>query len=59
MAFLESNGHTNSKGLKDNYKSKDCNCNYKSRVTPNMSHTSLLCPQRVLFNHKQNNFKEN
>lgn len=47
MVFLERNGHVNSQGLKENYKSKDFNCNYKSRVTPNMSPTSLFCPQQV------------
>lgn len=29
MEFLERNGHVNSKGLKENYKSKICYSNYK------------------------------
>lgn len=47
IVFLERNGHVNSQGLKENYKSKDFNCNCKSGITLNMSPTSLFCPQQV------------
>ena len=43
MEFLESNGCVNSKGLKENYKCKVCNSNYKFRDTSNKSPT-LFCP---------------
>lgn len=53
MELLESNGHVNSKGLKENHKSKVCNSNYKSRVTSNISPTSLFCPQQERIDHEQ------